>query len=552
MIKVTAGQSIYEVEEGTTLEQLAKQLQKKEEPVILLAYMDGKLTELFTEIKKDCHVRFVTLKEQAGYMAYKRTATFIFLKACEDLLGKGESTKIAIDYSIGNSIFCDFSSMERIVDDKFAHSIQKRMEQLYESDLPITKRSLDTDQASRYFDSVGLKGKRELFKFRRESKTNIYSMDGYDNYFYGYMAPSTGMLGVFDLFLYDEGFVLQLPVKEAPEIVPEFAPQQKLFQVLKESTQWANMLGIDTVGALNEHITNNDMNSLILVQEALQEQKIVEIVNSIKKRKSTKFVMIAGPSSSGKTTFANRLSIQLRANGYKPHPISVDNYFVEREQTPLDEDGNYNFEDLHAIDIELFNRHMEQLLEGKRVCMPTFNFKTGKKEYGNDYLQLGAEDILVIEGIHCLNDEMSYMLPKESKYKIYISALTQLNVDEHNRVATTDGRLIRRLVRDSRTRGASAARTLGMWESVRKGEEKNIFPFQEHADAMFNSAMPYELSVLKPYVEPLLFSVGEDEPEYQEAKRLLKFLAYFLPYTSENIPINSIVREFVGGGCFKV
>ena len=236
----------------------------------------------------------------------------------------------------------------------------------------------------------------------------------------------------------------------------------------------------------------------------------------------------------------------------KPHLISVDNYFVEREQTPLDEDGNYNFEDLHAIDIELFNRHMEQLLEGKRVCMPTFNFKTGKKEYGNDYLQLGAEDILVIEGIHCLNDEMSYMLPKESKYKIYISALTQLNVDEHNRVATTDGRLIRRLVRDSRTRGASAARTLGMWESVRKGEEKNIFPFQEHADAMFNSAMPYELSVLKPYVEPLLFSVGEDEPEYQEAKRLLKFLAYFLPYTSENIPINSIVREFVGGGCFKV
>ena len=291
---------------------------------------------------------------------------------------------------------------------------------------------------------------------------------------------------------------------------------------------------------------------LILVQEALQEQKIVEIVNSIKKRKSTKFVMIAGPSSSGKTTFANRLSIQLRANGYKPHPISVDNYFVEREQTPLDEDGNYNFEDLHAIDIELFNRHMEQLLEGKRVCMPTFNFKTGKKEYGNDYLQLGAEDILVIEGIHCLNDEMSYMLPKESKYKIYISALTQLNIDKHNRIPTTDGRLIRRIVRDARTRGTSAKDTIARWPSVRRGEEANIFPYQEEADVMFNSALVYELACLKLYAEPLLFGIGKDEPEYIEAKRLLKFFDYFVAVPSDDIPRNSLLREFVGGSCFDV
>jgi uridine kinase len=294
------------------------------------------------------------------------------------------------------------------------------------------------------------------------------------------------------------------------------------------------------------------MNSLILVQEALQEQKIVEIVNAIKARRSTKFVMIAGPSSSGKTTFANRLSVQLRANGYKPHLISVDNYFVERAQTPLDENGNYNFEDLHTIDLELFNSHMEQLLEGKEVEMPVFNFKIGRKEYHGDRLRLGEEDILVIEGIHCLNDEMSYILPKESKFKIYISALTQLNVDEHNRVSTTDGRLLRRLVRDYRTRGSSAKNTFAMWDSVRKGEEQNIFPFQECADAMFNSAMPYEMSVLKPFVEPLLFSIGEDEPEYQEAKRLLKFLDYFLPCSVENVPINSIIREFVGGGCFKV
>ena len=262
--------------------------------------------------------------------------------------------------------------------------------------------------------------------------------------------------------------------------------------------------------------------------------------------------MIAGPSSSGKTTFSHRLSIQLRASGFKPHAIGVDNYFVEREQTPVDENGEYNFEDIHAIDIKLFNDHMNALLRGEKVEIPQFNFLTGKKEYNGEYIQLGDEDILVIEGIHCLNDELSYALPVESKFKIYISALTQLNVDEHNRVATTDGRLVRRMARDYRTRGASAKKTLSMWESVRKGEEKNIFPYQEEADVMFNSALAYELCVLKPIVEPLLFSITEDDPEYQEAKRLLKFLAYFLPCQSGNVPINSIMREFIGGGCFRV
>ena len=366
------------------------------------------------------------------------------------------------------------------------------------------------------------------------------------------MAPSTGILKIFDLFAYDEGFVLQLPVREKPDEVPVFAPPEKLFQVLKETTQWADMLDLDTVGALNDHITQGDIGSMILVQEALQEQKIFEIVQKIQQKPGIKFIMIAGPSSSGKTTFSHRLSVQLCAKGYKPHPIAVDDYFVEREQTPRDENGDYDFEDFHAIDIELFNSHMNALLDGKEVSLPTFNFKTGKKEYHGKKLKLEKEDILVIEGIHCLNDALSYSLPLESKFKIYISALTQLNVDEHNRVATTDGRLIRRMVRDSRTRGASAKRTLAMWPSVRRGEERNIFPFQEQADVMFNSALAYELAVLKPYVEPLLFSIGEQEPEYQEAKRLLKFLEYFLPCGTENIPINSILREFVGGGCFKL
>lgn len=534
-----------------TLYELAKQAQQDYADTIVLAKVNGKLHELKDMEITDEVVEYITTATAVGNETYRRSVVLLMLYAIYKTAPKHSIERVSVEYSISKGLYCRLQASFEVTKD-FLEKVKEQMKKTVEADLPITKRMVKTSEAVKLFEKYGMEDKTKLFKYRRSSYVNIYSLDGFEDYFYGYMAPSTGMLGVFDLFRYDEGFVLQLPVKEAPKKVPDFAPQKKLFTVLKESTQWANMLGIDTVGALNEHITNNDMNSLILVQEALQEQKIVEIVHTIKERKSTKFVMIAGPSSSGKTTFANRLSIQLRANGYKPHPISVDNYFVEREQTPLDENGKYNFEDLHAIDIELFNRHMEQLLEGKEVCMPTFNFKTGKKEYGHDYLKLGKEDILVIEGIHCLNDEMSYMLPKESKFKIYISALTQLNVDEHNRVATTDGRLIRRMVRDSRTRGASAKRTLEMWESVRKGEEKNIFPFQEQADAMFNSAMPYELAVLKPYVEPLLFSVGEDEPEYQEAKRLLKFLAYFLPYASENIPINSIVREFVGGGCFKV
>lgn len=551
MIKVTAGQSIYEVEEGTTLEQLAKQLQKKEEPVILLAYMDGKLTELFTEIKKDCHVRFVTLKEQAGYMAYKRTATFIFLKACEDLLGKGESTKIAIDYSIGNSIFCDFSSMERVVDDKFAHSIQKRMEQLYESDLPITKRSLDTDQASRYFDSVGLKGKRELFKFRRESKTNIYSMDGYDNYFYGYMAPSTGYIPTFLVSAYQHGVVLQIPKRKQTEEIVPFIPQPKLFHVMQRSREWTKTMGVDTVGALNDEITYGNINHLILLQEGLQEKLLADIADEIVS-KNKRIILIAGPSSSGKTTFSHRLSIQLEIAGLTPHPVSMDDYFLDRELSPRDENGNYNFETIASLDVDLLTKHINQLLNGEEVDVPSYNFVTGKREYHGHKLKIGQKDVLVMEGIHGLNGTLTNEIPEDAKYRIYVSALNQINLDEHNRIPSSDGRLLRRIVRDAMTRGNDARETISRWDSVRKGEEDNIFPYQEEADVMFNSAQIYEIAVLKQYAEPLLFAVPRDCPEYQEAKRLLKFLEYFLNIPSEAIPKTSLLREFIGGSCFEV
>ncbi len=343
-----------------------------------------------------------------------------------------------------------------------------------------------------------------------------------------------------------------LPSESNTREVAPFVDRPKFFKVQHESNMWHAAMGLDCVGALNEQISQGNIGEMILVQEALQEKRIGDIAEQIKSRNGVKFVMIAGPSSSGKTSFSHRLSIQLKTLGLKPHPIALDNYFVNREDTPLDEDGNYNFECLEALDVEGFNKDMTALLKGERVEMPEFNFKAGRREYKGHFMQLEENDILVIEGIHGLNDALSYSLPAESKFKIYISALTQLNVDEHNRVPTTTGRLIRRMVRDARTRGTSAKGTIAMWHSVRRGEEENIFPFQEQADCMFNSALVYELAVLKQYAEPLLFQIGPDEPEYQEAKRLLKFLGYFLGISSEEIPHNSIVREFVGGSVFPV
>ena len=346
--------------------------------------------------------------------------------------------------------------------------------------------------------------------------------------------------------------MLLLPTKEQPQQVPELKNSKKLFDTLKESSVWGEKMGISTIADLNSQICKGRASELILIQEALQEKKIGQIAEMIAAQPEKKFVMIAGPSSSGKTTFSHRLSIQLRALGLKPHAIGVDDYFVNRVDSPRDEKGNYNYEALECIDLKQFNQDMTDLLAGKTVELPRYNFITGLREYKGDYLTLGKDDILVIEGIHCLNEKLSYALSSEYKFKIYISALTQLNIDEHNRIPTTDGRLIRRMVRDARTRGTSAKDTIKMWPSVRRGEEQNIFPFQEDADVMFNSASVYELAVLKQYAEPLLFQIPEDCEEYLEAKRLLKFFDYVLGVSSEEIPHNSIVREFIGGSCFRV
>ena len=397
-----------------------------------------------------------------------------------------------------------------------------------------------------------MKDKEKLFRYRRSSFVNIYEIDGYYDYYYGYMLPNAGYVKWFDVIPYDEGFMLLLPSKKNPGVVVPFTERKMLFETLKESDEWGRKVGIETVGDLNEQICSGSLSEMILVQEAEQERKIGEIAKDIVKCGNVKFIMIAGPSSSGKTSFSHRLSIQLRTLGKTPHPIALDDYFVDREKTPLDENGKYNFEWLEAIDVKQFNDDMVRLLNGERVELPTFNFKIGKREYRGNYKQLGPDDILVIEGIHGLNDKMSYALPSESKFKIYISALTNINVDEHNRIPTTDGRLLRRMIRDARTRRTDARRTIEMWPSVRRGEEENIFPFQEQADAMFNSVLIYELAVIKQFAEPLLFQIPKDAPEYYEAKRLLKFLDYFLNVTSESLPNNSICREFVGGSCFNV
>lgn len=536
---------------GTTYEVIAAEYQDKYDGLIGLVAVDGKIKELFKQVKKDCEISFFTLKDDVGNKTYVRTATMLFLKAVSDVFGDNVAQTARVEFAVKNGTY--IAAPDKLTASaENAEKIKNRMKELQEKAVPFMKDSYYMDDAMALFKEKGMKDKERLFRYRRSSMVNIYEIDGYYDYYYGYMLPNAGYVKWFDVISYDEGFMLLLPDKKEPTVVKPFMEQKKLFKTLKESEKWAKEIGLETVGELNDRICNGSLSDLILVQEAQQERRIGEIAKDIVNRGNVKFVMIAGPSSSGKTSFSHRLSIQLRTMGKTPHPIALDDYFVDRELTPLDENGNYNFECLGAIDVELFNRDMNKLLAGERVELPTFNFKIGKREYHGNYKQLGPDDILVIEGIHGLNQKMSYSLPDESKYKVYISALTSMNVDGHNRIPTTDGRLLRRMVRDARTRGADAKRTIGMWPSVRRGEEENIFPFQEEADAMFNSALIYELAALKPFAEPLLFNITKDQPEYYEAKRLLKFLDYFLSISSESLPNNSICREFVGGSCFKV
>lgn len=537
---------------GIKFEEIAKEYQPEFQDDIVLVLYNNRLRELWKTAKRDGSLELLTTADKAGRKAYRRSATLLMQKAVHNLWGE-EKKIVHVMYSIGQGYYCELVKDGEVqeVTEEMLESLRKRMKDLVDREILIEKESVNTDDAVALFRELGMTDKEKLFRYRRSSRVNIYKLGNYKDYFYGFMVPSTKYLAYFDVKKYEDGFVLLFPDKNTREVA-EFYPSGKLFHTLKSSREWGRMLEIDTIGALNDAIAAGKMQQVILTQEALFEERIGQLAESIVKSEGKKFVMIAGPSSSGKTTFSHRLSIQLAAKGLKPHPFPLDDYYVDREFCPRDENGNFDFECLESLDVELFNHDMNELLAGKKVDLPIFNFKTGKREYKDKIMKLGKEDVLVIEGIHGLNDKLSYTLPAESKFKIYISALTQLNIDEHNCLPTTDGRMIRRIVRDARTRGTSAKETIAMWDSVRRGEEKYIFPFQEGADVMFNSALIYELAVLKLYAEPLLFAIDKECPEYIEAKRLLKFLDYFLPMPSDHIAQNSIIREFIGGSCFHV
>ena len=557
--------------ESDTLEAVADRFKDYYEDDIILGIVNGRLRELNKKIKSDCELSFVTTADRDGRRTYRRSVVLLLQRAIYDVYGS--MTQLHVMHSLGEGYYCQLEkavecadsqqekhssdnqgSSENSVQSVTGHDIDRIVCSMYsfvEKDLPITKHSAKTQYAEQLFKEKGLHDKERLLHYRRSSRVNLYELDGVVDYFYGFMAPSTGMLKYFDIVPYESGFVLLFPGANSRSVEP-LVTSNKLFHTLDDSREWSKMLGIGTIGSLNDAIAAGRGQEIMLLQEALMEQKIGNLAAQIASDDKMKFVMIAGPSSSGKTSFANRLSIQLIAKGRKPHPLSLDDYYVDREFCPKNPDGSFDFECLESIDIKLFNEDMNRLLKGEAVDMPSFNFKTGKREYRGRKLTLGADDILVIEGIHGLNDRLSQLIPPEHKFKIYISALTQLNIDEHNPLSTTDERLIRRIVRDARTRGTNAMETIAMWPSVRKGERENIFPFQEQADVMFNSALVYELAVLKVYAEPLLFGIERDCPEYLEAKRLLKLLDYFLPMPADGIPNNSLLREFVGGSCFNV
>ena len=549
LIKVSVGGEERTYPDGTLYRAVAADFQDRYPCDILLVNRDGKLCELHKPLDRDCSLKMVTAQDKPGIQTYERSAVFLMLKAFYDVAGRENVERVSVEYSLSSALFC-LARGSFTLDQALLDRVEERMRELSAQALPIEKRSISTDDAIELFRREGLVHKAQLLSFRVNSHVNIYELDGFVDYFYGYMVPDTGYVRCFGLELFESGFVLRLPTLKDPDHLGQFQPSLKVFRELYDSTLRSEALHASNVAELNTTVSQGGATPLILTYEAMMEKKIGDIAAVIAARKEVRFVMIAGPSSSGKTTFSHRLSTQLRSCGLRPYAIATDNYFKNREDTPRDENGNYDFEGLGAMDVEQFNADMVRLLNGETVELPSFNFKKGQREYNGNFLTLKEGDVLVIEGIHCLNDQFTYALPQESKYKIYISCLTTLNIDDHNRIPTTDARLLRRIERDARTRGYSAQATIKMWPSVRRGEENNIFPFQDSADMIFNSALIYETSLLKPYVQPLLFGVPRDSEEYIEAKRLLKFLNYFLPIPADNIPKTSLMREFIGGGCY--
>ena len=542
--------AIRQYDKGTTFENIVREYQPKYDYSIALVYFNGKMRELSKRLERDGAISFITTSDNSGYNAYVRTAQMMLVKAASEVLGDScKDSHIKIEFSLGNACFCSILGGIRSTPE-LAAKLEDRMHAYVDRNIPIIKKTYPIDDAIELFRHQGMKDKEKLFHYRRSSTVNVYRMEGYSDYFYGYMLPSTGYCRLFKVQAYRGGLLLILPTIDNPSVLEDFEDQPSLFEQLMLSTKWGDLVNISTVGDLNEQICSGCISDMILVQEALQERRIGEIAQTIYDKGTVRFVLVAGPSSSGKTTFSHRLAIQLKSFGLRPHIIGMDDYFVNRDRTPVDIDGNCNFDVIEALDLELFNSDMVDLLNGETIEMPHFDFKSGRRIYKGDFLKFEENDILIIEGIHGLNPVSTEQLPDENKFKIYISALTSLNIDEHNRIPSTDARLLRRMVRDARVRSYTAQETIRSWRKVREGEEMNIFPFQESADAVFNSCLIYELAVIKQFAEPLLLGVRPNEPEYYEAKRLIKFLDYFVGIYPTPVPGNSLCREFVGGGIF--
>lgn len=535
-----------EINEGMTLEEISKDYQKEYASMIVAAKVDNSLRELNYAIHKECKIEFIDLTTSDGNRIYQRSLAFVFIRAAMEMLS---GCKVTVEHSLSKGLYCEIHYKRALLEEDVTR-IEERMREIVKEDVPFMKSSVKVEDAKRIFTELGLEAKTKLLDFRKSPEINIYSCGWLKNYFYGYMVPSTGYLKLFQLKYFLPGVIIQFPDKSNPKEIPKYKEQKKLASIFRESERWGKILNVAYVANLNEMILSKQYPELIRVAEGLHEKKVVEIADKIAEKKK-RIILIAGPSSSGKTTFAQRLSIQLKVNGLKPVSLSIDDYFVDRQHTPKDENGEYDFEAIEAVDLDLFNEHLAKLIQGERVEIPSFNFHKGEREYRGKFMQIHEDQPIIIEGIHGLNNLLTADIPHDKKFKIYISALTQLNIDDHNRIPTTDTRLIRRIVRDSKYRGHSALTTLRLWNSVRRGEERNIFPFQEEADIMFNSALVYELAVLKKYAKPLLQEISRKEKEYSEAKRLLKFLDYFLSIEEDDvIPQTSIIKEFIGGSCF--
>jgi uridine kinase len=505
------------------------------------------LQDLSRPVLYDSTIEFLDITNPQGYRAYQRGVSFLMVYAAKAVFGK--KARVVIAHSINKNLCCEMPELEEGISAEKLAEIEKVMREAVEKDLPIEKHTMPKELSFRTCEELGLHDKISLLKYRHNQTFSFYKLDWLYNYFYGEMPPRTGRLNQFKLVKRKRGFMLQFPDAAQNYEFAELAPEGRLSEIFAESNRWARIMKADTVGALNDKLCQNGSGEIIRVAEALHEKKIALLADQIMQEHRT-IVLIAGPSSSGKTTFSSRLGVQLSVCGAIPHVISLDNYYFNREDCPKDAQGNYDFETIDAIDTAQITADLKALLDGERVEIPTFNFYTGRREYKGKFLKLTPSTVLILEGIHGLNDRISGDVPRADKFKIFISALTQINIDDHNRIPTTDARLMRRMVRDYLFRGASASKTLEMWPRVLLGEIKYIYPCQEHADAFFNSALVYEMSVLKQYAEPLLFGIKPDQPQYTEARRLIKFLSSFLGVPSETIPPNSILREFVGGSCW--